>query len=271
MEVFDAELHAVYEALTAISADPSLRNGMRHAYICIDNRAALQVLAYNHKNNLGASMATTAGASSAFQKIIIRTVWTPSHCGIPGNEAADKLAKAGTAAVECCRHAYTSTAWMTRIAQAKFIEKWRSQVGNPSLSWQCPQFWKNLNFHNARQVFRVYSGRTDIDPLPWEEPQPCRCGAGALTSKHVVESCPLFDNLRDRIRGPNIAPPQITNTSILDSDKHQKIMEFIRAVGLGSGGGLKWPVDNHGIQDEVQRTDVSDDDCDEIFEVGDFE
>jgi hypothetical protein len=48
-EVFDAELHAIYEGLRLIPTSPTTPN--TNIYICIDNQAAIQTLAYNQHNH----------------------------------------------------------------------------------------------------------------------------------------------------------------------------------------------------------------------------
>ena len=216
-------------------------------------------------------MATTAGISLTSQGIDVRTVWIPSHCGIPGNEKADELAKAETGAGEICPHAYTSIAWMSRCAQAEFVKKWRSQIGNSSVSWKTPTFWNNLDFFNARRVFRIYCRRTNIDPLPWEAPSLCRCGLANISSKHIIENCPLFDNLRDRIHGTHIVPPQISNTSILDPEHHAQVIKFVRETGLGSARGLNWPNRSPLGEARGDDTESESEDSGEAFQVGEFE
>jgi ribonuclease HI len=59
----------------------------------------------------------------------IKIVWIPSHRGIEGNEEADILAKRGAEQNQTpCSQAYTSYAWMNRMAKDKFITKWCAEL-----------------------------------------------------------------------------------------------------------------------------------------------
>jgi hypothetical protein len=275
MEVFDAELHAVYEAMTNLQHNQTLPVNTRQIFLCIDNTAAIHVLQNNPDNILGASMATSACNAFISEGISVTTVWTPSHCGIAGNERADNLAKSGTGMDCACPHKYTSVAWMTRQAKAKFVEDWRRKLGMDSLSWKIPVFWQNLNFHTASQVFKIYCGRTSADPLQWKEPVQCRCETDTLSSKHLIQRCPLFDRQRDKIRGSQITPPQLSNSSILDPDWHQPLLQFAKETGLGDGKDLKWPTMIGSDEEEpVSACDSNNAESDgggDCFQVGAFE
>jgi ribonuclease HI len=92
-EVFDAELHAVYEGLCLIPTSPITPNTT--IYICIDNQAAIQTLAYNQHNHQYACETLTTAETLTHNGWNLLTIWTPSHTNIPGNEYADVLAKTG--------------------------------------------------------------------------------------------------------------------------------------------------------------------------------
>jgi ribonuclease HI len=132
MEVFDAELHAAYEGLQCIISRDICDPGC--IYLCIDNSSAICVLADNPNRIEGAFKATDAGNTLIKNGWTIESVWIPSHCGIEGNEEADKLAKRGTEQNQTpCSKAYTPYAWMNRMAKDKFITKWRAAVDAPDI------------------------------------------------------------------------------------------------------------------------------------------
>jgi hypothetical protein len=145
MEVFDAELHAAYEGLQCIISRDICDPG--YIYLCIDNRSAVDVLADNPNPIEGAFKTTGSGNTLTRNGWTIKTVWIPSHCGIEGNEGADKLAKSGTEHNQApCSQAYASFAWMNRMAKDKFITNWRAAVYVPDISWKYPPEWQQWSY-----------------------------------------------------------------------------------------------------------------------------
>jgi ribonuclease HI len=108
-EVFDAELHATQEALTALQ---HLDTPVAAMYLCVDNQSALDTL---HGNASQTQYSRTAAAIAAELYGIgwkILGIWTPAHVGFVGNEAADSEAKAGATSPTACAHACTTKTWM---------------------------------------------------------------------------------------------------------------------------------------------------------------
>ncbi len=70
-------------------------------YICSDSKVAIGILSQGHRakkktRDLASSVARRIAALQADKGTIIRFIWTPGHCGIHGNEVADRLADMGT-------------------------------------------------------------------------------------------------------------------------------------------------------------------------------
>jgi ribonuclease HI len=113
-EVFDAELHTIHEGLCFIPTSPTSPN--TSIYICIDNQAVIQMLAYNQHNHQYACETLTATEILTNNGWNLSTLWTPSHTNIPGNEHADTLAKTGTQSLTACPSTITSMAWLNAQA-----------------------------------------------------------------------------------------------------------------------------------------------------------
>jgi ribonuclease HI len=261
MEVFDAELHAVHEALLVV-AQLGFIPGPIH--VCIDNQAVTQVLSNNPDKIEGSYRVCTEAHSLTQMGWKIFTVWIPSHCGIPGNEAADKMAKIGTENHdETCIMAYTSVAWMRRAAKETFLKKWRSESNSDKISWKYPEERDGWSFRLARAIFRVYCGRTDIDPRHGQEPTICKCNDAEISSKHIIGHCSLFENARNRMRNNSVVPAIFTNEMILDPEWGPRMINFLRATRLGFGENLKW---ENSVGNSIDTLSEEED-----FNVGAFE
>jgi hypothetical protein len=69
----------------------------------------------------------------------------------------------------------------------------------------------------ARAIFRVNSGRTDIDPRHEHEAVKCTCGEAELCTDHIIVHCRLFDKARDEARNKHLDPPRFTKELVLDN------------------------------------------------------
>jgi len=89
-EVYDAELHAVQEAITTLLTTTMPR---RKIFICIDNKAAIDTLQLNKSNHEYARRTLQISEMLRLLGWSICVIWYPSHCDIQDNERADTLAK----------------------------------------------------------------------------------------------------------------------------------------------------------------------------------
>lgn len=99
-KVFDVESHAICEGLHLLPDYPKTYLAM--IYICTDNQSLIQTLTCNDLNHQFACDALNQAHDLHINGWNLRTVWTPSHCNIPGNKLADTLAKAGVHAQILC-------------------------------------------------------------------------------------------------------------------------------------------------------------------------
>jgi ribonuclease HI len=110
-EVFDAELHAIYKGLRLVPTSPTTPNTA--IYICIDNQAAIQMLAYNQHNYQYTRETLTIAETLTNNSWNLSILWTPCYTNIPGNEHADTLAKTGTQSLLAYPSTITSAAWLS--------------------------------------------------------------------------------------------------------------------------------------------------------------
>jgi len=100
-EVFDAELSAMYLALTRINkeAQHNTNRRTRQIWLFSDSQAAIQRLQHNRP---GPGHQTASAIHQLINNLYkdfrthIHIKWVPGHTEVEGNETADKLAKTGT-------------------------------------------------------------------------------------------------------------------------------------------------------------------------------
>jgi len=89
-EVYDAELHAVQEAVATLLTTTAPRGTV---IICSDNQAAMATLNFNKHNYKYARWALDSIEDLRTLGWQVSITWCPSHCNIRGNERANTLAK----------------------------------------------------------------------------------------------------------------------------------------------------------------------------------
>jgi ribonuclease HI len=230
-EVFDAELHATQEALTALQ---HLDTPVAAAYLCVDNQSALDTL---HGNASQTQYSRTAAAIATELYGIgwkILGIWTPAHVGIVGNEAADSEAKAGATSPTACAHARTTKTWMQSQTRRQLRERWIAALPDATPSFRFPDHLQHMSWPDTRALWRLYAGRTPSDRDPGADHdknrEPCDCGASFVSSAHILLECRLFYRARMRMlqKAPNTT---ISNT--LHPAHAPAVVEFLRTTRLG--------------------------------------
>jgi hypothetical protein len=119
------------------------------------------------------------------------------------------------------------------MAKDKFITKWRAAVDVPGISWKYPPEWQQWSYRMTRVIFRVYSGRTDIDPRHEYEAVKCTYGEAELCTDHIIGHCRLFDEALYEARNKHLSPPRFTKEPVLDNILGERIRVFLRKTRLG--------------------------------------
>ena len=89
--VYTAELIAIYSAIRHV-----LRHKIHRSIICTDSISSLQALSSIHNSShpiVSQIRVLVTSLSSLPGNYILKFFWIPGHCGIQGNETADRLAK----------------------------------------------------------------------------------------------------------------------------------------------------------------------------------
>jgi ribonuclease HI len=253
-EVFDAKLHAAYEALQAINTLPPAS-----AHLCIDNSSAIDSLNNNTYNHHHARHAIEAATELITTGWTISTVWVPSHTGITGNKRADIQAKAGASNNRLlCQHSVTTKTWLLAEAKRKFMSEWHTthKSAKPSLTW--PQHLSELKWKETQALFRVFARRapTDIDPITKTAPTTCACNASPPTSEHILAECPLFDRQRTELLY-RLKTPTITRDQVLLPTHTKPVLDFLKATGLGFHTRLNYTKQNDSAQATQEKEEES--------------
>ena len=157
--------------------------------------SALQALQSNRDtelNDLSAALASLCRGHA------VTLQWIPSHCSLPGNEAADSLAKEGTKKEQVDRS--TSYPKVKTILKAKQHSKWRHK--HPQ--YKKPDPYYLLTRREQVTVFRLRTGHNRLNyhlysKLRTGYAEQCPCGTGSRTTEHLLQSCPIYEPLQKGI------------------------------------------------------------------------
>jgi ribonuclease HI len=233
-EVYDAELHAVEESLEAVKTLDLDQPTHRQIFIMVDNQAAIDCLMDNKSNSQYARIAIQHKSKLEILGWEIKTGWVPSHTGIEGNEIADKLAKLGATHNIKCRHTTTTKTWMMAETRRIFFRSWSMALPNPyQPSFKYPTELANLKWKTSKALAGVQCSRTPCDPrIGIDDEEKCVCDQDILTSKHLIQSCPLLQAERTKWFSQCTGLP--TDEGFLFNLKNiPSILKFMADTGVG--------------------------------------
>jgi ribonuclease HI len=229
-EVYDAELHAVEEAVSTLLATTMPPSKV---FICIDNQAAIDTLHSNKDSHEYARRSLETIATLRLLGWQITTLWCPAHCNISGNERADKLAKLGASSPTTpCRFVRTTKTWLLSQACAEFLKQWKQTLPLSTPSFKFPRHLHGKDWADTRALWRVFCNRSPTDSPPNIEADPCPCGLDLNSSHHLLRDCPLLASQRTELVRSAIGDIQ-TLGFITSPDNFLPLHRFLRATGLG--------------------------------------
>ena len=190
--LYSTNYKAEAEALktTAARIEASTR-ASPNVVLLTDALSVLQALQSNRDTELNDLSAALASLCS---RHAVTLQWIPSHCNLPGNEAADSLAKVCTTKEQVDRP--TSYPEVKTILKAKQHSKWRHK--HPRYNKADPYYL--LTRREQVTVFRLRTGHSLnyhlYSKLRIGHTEQCPCGTGSQTTEHLLQSCPTYEPLR---------------------------------------------------------------------------
>ena len=187
---FRAEQQAIVDA-SKILQQRNIQNN-KLVFLC-DCLSVLQATQREPQDNMERELTLQLNKLSEHNKIILQ--WIPAHCGIPGNERADRLAKEGTKLIQH-KHPVSLPEIKTHIKR-KYKEVWRQQTH--SKHPQDPISRLNRKQHTT--IFRLRTGHCRLNHhmhriKPAQTAQ-CACQTEMQTPEHILQSCPLYIHQRE--------------------------------------------------------------------------
>ena len=113
--------------------------------------------------------------------------WIPAHCGIQGNEQADRLAKEGSAQEQ--PNNSTSYSEMRTIIRSLTAPR-NTRDGYHLMTKQQQSVMVRLRTGHNRLNSHMHR-KLKLVPSPT-----CPCGLEDQTAEHILQRCPLHNNLR---------------------------------------------------------------------------
>ena len=152
--------------------------------------------------------------------------WIPSHCGVFGNEEADRLSKQGSNK-EQPEHPLTYFETKT-IIKSTINREWKDEFKNN----QHDDIGK-LNRAEQVIIFRLRTGHcqllSHLYRLKISHTNECTCGTDIQTVEHFLKNCPTYTNQRQEVWNE---PVELTEMLWGTAANLRRTASYVQQTGL---------------------------------------
>ena len=183
---YNAEVMALLQGAKRVLESPHTASKV---VFLSDAKSVLQAVHANKDKELDYLFGTLYTLTETHETVL---QWIPAHCGIVGNETADKLAKEGSKKDQQSREA-------KHIIKQYQQRKWADQHSTYN---KCDPYYE-LDRSEQVLIFRLRTGHNRMNHHMYTKfkigsTDQCPCAAGAMTAEHLLQTCPLYKVLRKR-------------------------------------------------------------------------
>ena len=187
---FKAEVNALTLAASFLDTVPDLS---KNIVFLTDSISALQALEARDSDQSLEELKHQISNLATKSTVVLQ--WIPAHCGITGNENADKLAKEGS------RMEQENHCLSYRESKTIIRRKWKANLSNQYIGYKPHQDPLHLlNRYEQTTIFRLRTGhcrlKSHLRRIGVADSAMCDCGDSIQSPEHVLQTCPLHDQLR---------------------------------------------------------------------------
>ncbi|XP_045161045.2 uncharacterized protein LOC123525949 [Mercenaria mercenaria] len=208
---YRAEVEAIKQAIILIEESPE---SCTNVVIFTDALSVLQALENSKQTSISRAL------FSLCKTRVVSLQWIPAHCGVPGNENADRLAKLG-ATDNQPQNAITHEEKVTMI---KALTKPRPTKDDYHLleRWEQVIIFRLRTGHNRLNAHMCTKLKLSPSPM-------CPCGLEQQTAEHILQRCPRLENQRKNV-WPNSTP--------MKTKVHGKKEDLNKTASFIAGSGV---------------------------------